>query len=204
MYDYGAKGYEETKTSLENANIPYFGYDNYYIYEVEGIKIGLAGIPGWSEEEAKANTEKAINYFHENETNIIIISYHWGIEREYKQNATQENIARFAIDSGADLILGHHPHVLQGIEKYKDKYIVYSLGNFVFGGNKNPSDKDTMIFQQTFRLENGKITDTSINIIPCSLSGQTDRNDYQPKVLENEEASRILKKIIDSSTNFEK
>ena len=61
-------------------------------------------------------------------------------------------LAHLAIDEGADLVIGHHPHVLQGIEKYKGKYIAYSLGNFCFGGNKNPQDKDTMIFQQTFTV----------------------------------------------------
>lgn len=172
IYDYGEKGYNDTILNLENAKIPYFGYENYSIVDVEGIEIGLAGIPGWDEATAKENTSKAIQYFHENNTDLIIISYHWGIEREYKQNATQENIARYAIDNGTDLVLGHHPHVLQGIERYNDKYIVYSLGNFVFGGNKNPSDKDTMIFQETFYYENDKLIDTSIEIIPCSLSSR--------------------------------
>jgi len=202
MHDYGVVGYEETKESLEKANISYFGYEDYKIYETKGIKIGLAGITGWNEETAKENTEQAIDYFHEKEIDIIIVSYHWGIEREYKQNGSQENIAKYAIDNGADLVLGHHPHVLQGIENYKGKYIAYSLGNFVFGGNKNPNDKDTMIFQITFQLENRKVTNISINIIPCSLSGKENKNDYQPRVLEGEEAQRVLKKVLNSSVNL--
>lgn len=203
IYDYGEKGYNDTILNLENAGIPYFGYENYSIVDVEGIEIGLAGIPGWDEATAKENTNKAIQYFHDNNVDLIIISYHWGIEREYKQNATQENIARYAIDNGADLVLGHHPHVLQGIEKYNDKYIVYSLGNFVFGGNKNPSDKDTMIFQETFYYESDKLIDTSIEIIPCSLSSKADLNDYRPTFLEGEEQKRVLKKVLNNSTNIE-
>lgn len=202
-FDYGNLGYEDTKKNLNDANIPFFGYDNYCIYDVNGIKVGLAGITGWTEEEAKVNTQNAMDYFQENQVDLKIISYHWGIEREPKQNATQENIARFAIDNGADLILGHHPHVLQGIEVYKGKYIVYSLGNFVFGGNRNPSDKDTMIFQQTFHFENEELTNTTINIIPCSLSGQTNKNDYQPRILEGEEREQVLKRVLQSSVNFE-
>lgn len=201
-YDYGEKGYNDTINILEKANIPYFGYENYSILEIEGIKIGLAGLTGWNEDVAKENTEKAIEYFQDNNIDLIIMTYHWGIEREYNQNEVQENIARHAIDSGADLVLGHHPHVLQGIENYKGKYIVYSLGNFVFGGNRNPSDKDTMIFQETFHYENGILKDTSINIIPCSLSSRTDLNDYQPKILDGEEQKRVLKKVLDSSTNL--
>ena len=115
----------------------------------------------------------------------------------------QENIARYAIDNGADLVLGHHPHVLQGIENYKGKYIVYSLGNFVFGGNKNPSDKDTMIFRETFTFQEGKLMDTKYEIIPCSLSSRTDLNDYQPTLLEGEEKTRVLKKVFENSTNIQ-
>lgn len=202
-HDYGEKGYNDTITNLENAGIPYFGYENYKIMEIEGKKIGLAGLTGWNEETAKQETDKAINYFHENQTDLIIMTYHWGIEREYNQNAGQVTIARYAIDQGADLVLGHHPHVLQGIEYYNGKYIVYSLGNFVFGGNRNPSDKDTMIFQETFHYENGILISTSINIIPCSLSSRKDLNDYQPTLLEGEEQEQVLKKVLKASTNLD-
>ena len=81
--------------------------------------------------------------------------------------STQERYGHAIIDAGADLVLGHHPHVLGGIEQYKGKYIVYSLANFCFGGNSNPNDKDTMIFQQTFVVDGaGNVSDGGINIIP--------------------------------------
>lgn len=93
-------------------------------------------------------------------------------------------------------MIGHHPHVLQGIEKYKDKYIAYSLGNFCFGGNSNPSDKDTIIFQQTFTIQNGTVQkDDQINIIPCSISSSASQNDYCPTVLEGEQKQKILDKL---------
>lgn len=202
-YDYGERGYLDTIKALDEYNVPYFGYDNYLIEEIDDIKIGMAGVLGWTEEEAQKETKKAITYFKENDVDLIIMTYHWGIERKDKQNSIQENIARYAISEGADLVLGHHPHVLQGIEYYEGKYIVYSLGNFVFGGNKNPSDKDTMIFQITYSYENNILKDTSINIIPCSLSSVQDKNDYQPTILEGEEKERVLNKIFKSSTNLE-
>ncbi len=200
-YDYGEEGYTDTIEALKKANIPYFGYEDYSIIEVQEMQIGLAGITGWDETSAKENTEKAIQYFHENNTDLIILTYHWGIEREYKQNVVQESIGRYAIEKGADLVIGHHPHVLQGIEQYQGKYIVYSLGNFVFGGNRNPSDKDTMIFQETFSFEDGVLIDTEINIIPCSLSSRSDLNDYQPVISQGSEYTRILEKVLESSTN---
>lgn len=202
-FDYGQTGLDDTRNALDEAEIPYFGYDNYTVFDFDGIEVGLAGITGWSEETAIANTDKAIEYFHQQNIDLIIINYHWGIEREYVQNTGQEKIARHAIDAGAHLVLGHHPHVLQGIECYKGKYIVYSLGNFVFGGNKNPKDKDTMIFQQTFHYENGILKDNSIELIPCSLSSVTDRNDYRPVPLEGEEKERVLKKVLDNSRNVD-
>ena len=90
--------------------------------------------------------------------------------------------------------------VIKGIEKYKGKYIAYSLGNFCFGGNSNPSDKDTMIFQQTFTFtKDGMKEDNVTNVIPCSLSSEKSRNNYQPTPATGEEAARILKKIEDRS-----
>lgn len=198
-YDYGENGYKDTINNLENASIPYFGNGEYAILESKGITIGLAGIKGWNETEAKKETEKAITYFKEMNTDKIIVSYHWGVEREYKENTIQTSIGHYAIDIGADVVLGHHPHVLQGIEEYKGKYIAYSLGNFVFGGNKNPSDKNTMILQIIFHYENGKYKETSIRIIPCSLSGEKDRNNYQPVPLEEKEYDEVLKRILEVS-----
>ena len=93
-------------------------------------------------------------------------------------------------------MLGHHPHVLQGIETYKGKKIVYSLGNFCFGGNSNPSDKDTMIFQQTFTVTGDDVAaDENINIIPCSISSESDYNNYQPTPASGEEKTRIEERI---------
>ena len=144
-------------------NIKYFGDSKYYIYEVKGIKIGLAGftyIETDTESNTKAKTDKAIKYFKDNNTDLIFITYHWGIEKELEQNSVQENMGRYAIDQGADLIIGHGPHRLQGIEEYNGKYIVYSLSNFVFGGHKNPSAKDTIIYQENFHYENNKLVKT--------------------------------------------
>ena len=109
-----------------------------------------------------------------------------------------------AIDEGADLVVGHHPHVLQGIEKYKGKYIVYSLGNFCFGGNSYPSDMDTMIFQQTFTIDSSGVQpDGQIHVIPCSISSASEYNNYQPTPAQGSEAERILTKINERSQLIE-
>ena len=196
--DYGTKSQEDTIKNLSNAGIATFGYENVVVVDVKGIKVGLTGIYELAEHEQKATQIKEnIQALKDAGAQIIIVNFHWGIEKEYTPNATQKKLAHLAIDEGADLVIGHHPHVLEGIEKYNGKYIAYSLGNFCFGGNKNPSDKDTMIFQQTFTIDtDGKVADDdSINIIPCSLSSSSNKNDYCPTPLEGDEAERVRQKI---------
>ncbi len=129
---------------------------------------------------------------------VILVSFHWGIERNYLPNQAQISLAHRAVDLGASLVIGHHPHVLQGIEAYNGVNIVYSLGNFCFGGNKNPSDKDTLIYQQTFTVRDGQVQidlENGVNLIPCSLSSQSSRNDYRPTPVSGSEAERILDKL---------
>ncbi len=63
---------------------------------------------------------------------LVVVSFHWGIEKEYTPTSRQRFLAHLAVDSGADLVVGHHPHVVQGLEIYKDRLIAYSLGNFAF------------------------------------------------------------------------
>ena len=196
--DYGTKSQEDTIENLSNAGIATFGYENVVVVDVKGIKVGLTGIYELAEHEQKATQVKEnIQALKDAGAQIIIVNFHWGIEKEYTPNATQKKLAHLAIDEGADLVIGHHPHVLEGIEKYNGKYIAYSLGNFCFGGNKNPSDKDTMIFQQTFTIDtDGKVADDdNINIIPCSLSSYSNKNDYCPTPLEGDEAERVRQKI---------
>ena len=196
--DYGTKSQEDTIENLSNAGIATFGYENVVVVDVKGIKVGLTGIYELAEHEQKATQIKEnIQALKDAGAQIIIVNFHWGIEKEYTPNATQKKLAHLAIDEGADLVIGHHPHVLEGIEKYNGKYIAYSLGNFCFGGNKNPSDKDTMIFQQTFTIDtDGKVADDdNINIIPCSLSSSSNKNDYCPTPLEGDEAERVRQKI---------
>ena len=138
----------------------------------------------------------------EKEPDLIIASFHWGDEGSPVPNETQIGLARLAIDNGADLVIGHHPHVLQGVEKYKGKYILYSLGNFCFGGNKNPKDKDTMIFKETFSFKNGKLYDDKASIIPCSVSSTGERNNFQPTPLSGAEFKRVKEKIRERSKGF--
>ena len=203
-HDYGDKSYTDTIETIEAAGIVSFGYDRTAVMDVNGIKVGLVGTYELAdgmgcEDEMIAN----IKSVEEQGAQIVIVSFHWGLERENYPTENQVNLAHSAIDNGADLVLGHHPHVLEGIEVYNGKNIVYSLGNFCFGGNSNPADKDTMIFQQTFTVENGELAaDNVTNIIPCSVSSESGYNNYQPTPLEGDEAERVLGRIEEYSSGL--
>lgn len=193
--DYGADSLADTVKTLEDEGITTFNGEDTKVLDINGVKVGLVGIYALNETRAK-EIEPAMEKVKEDGAELIIVNMHWGQEGAKTPNSTQRELAHKAIDLGADLVVGHHPHVLQGLEKYNGKYIVYSLGNFCFGGNRNPSDKDTMIFRQTFTLENGVAEDDdNIIIIPCSVSSVSGRNNYQPTPLEGDEADRVMDKI---------
>ena len=199
MFDYFQKGYEDTIETLNNSSVGYFGYDNRVIIDVKGIKVGLAGFHigggGWSGKKKEiTNALEALRP----EADIVVISFHWGIEGNYRESGDQRSLAHYAIDNGADLVLGHHTHTLQPIETYKGKTIAYSLGNFCFGGNRNPKDKDTIILRQTFIFDPESLELLEMPepiIIPASVSSVKDRNDYRPTVVEGADAERVMKKV---------
>lgn len=167
--------------------------------EIKGVKVGLLGTYELDTHEAcEEDMIKNIQSLQEQGAQIIIASFHWGIERANIPNETQVKLAHSAIDHGADLVLGHHPHVLQGIETYKGKNIVYSLANFCFGGNSSPSDMDSMIYQQTFTLEDGELTEENVtNIIPVKVSSSWEQgiNDYQPVPVEGDTGEAIISRL---------
>ena len=193
--DFGAKGLADTKRTLKKRGIAYCQNTTIAYKTVKGVKVAFLGfdeVDGVTKKQVKAGIKKAKKA----NAQIIVVSFHWGIERDYYPAKVQKQLGRYAIDCGASLVLGHHPHVLQGIEEYKGRYIVHSLGNFCFGGNTNPKDKDTMIFQQTFTVKGGKLAKKdNARIIPCSLSGSKTTNTFQPRVLKGSEKKALIKKM---------
>jgi len=201
IYDYLEQGFNDTLSTLEAAGILYSGEGYIAYFSIKGFIVASLGFRGWSisikdqvGQEIKKACEKA---------DIVIVSFHWGQERSNYPNAVQRELGRYAIDQGADLVAGHHPHVIQGIEKYKGRYIVYSLANFCFGGNRNPSDKDTFIFQNCFTFNGDELKNVKGMIIPCQVSSLKEVNDYQPTILEGKEKERVLNRILKYSRELE-
>ena len=203
-HDYGDQSFDDTLAALDDTGIVHFGYDETAVMDVKGIKVGLVGIYElYDHLEREQQLKDNIAKVKADGAQLIVVIFHWGNETETVPDSNQTTLGRIAIDEGADLVCGHHPHVLQGIETYKDRNIVYSLGNFCFGGNSSPSDMDTMIYQQTFTIDaDGVKKDNVTNIIPCSISSAAydGYNNYQPTPAEGDEATRILGKINERSS----
>ena len=194
-YDYGKIGYTDTVSALKKVQIGYFGEDITYYTTVNDIRVAVLGVKGWVSNQSVKNTIKKRMDEAKKQADLIIVEFHWGIERENYPNGTQKELAKYAVDQGAHLILGSHPHVIQGIGNYKGANIVYSMGNFCFGANKNPADKDTFIYQETFALTADGIVSEGSKVIPCRISSTTSRNNYQPTVLEGTEKTRVLGRL---------
>ena len=203
-HDYGDQSFDDTLAALDDAGIVHFGYDETAVMDVKGIKVGLVGIYElYDHLEREQQLKDNIAKVKADGAQLIVVIFHWGNETETVPDSNQTTLGRIAIDEGADLVCGHHPHVLQGIETYKGRNIVYSLGNFCFGGNSSPSDMDTMIYQQTFTIDaDGVKKDNVTNIIPCSISSAAydGYNNYQPTPAEGDETTRILGKINERSS----
>lgn len=212
--DYGEEGSQDTVQTLTEEGIVYAYDSNTGIYETpEGIRIGFVSVNEvyWGAGVEKT-LEQGISQLREAGADLVFACCHWGIERDNYPEDYQTTLGRKCIDWGADLVIGHHPHVLQGIDQYMGKYIIYSLGNFCFGANRNPKDKDTMIFQQTFTLKLSADTAESkgrftvvpgeAKIIPCSISSITSRNNFQPTPLSGENAKRVIGRINEYSTAY--
>ena len=199
MRDYGIAGHNSTREALKAAGIPYFGYGDTYIHEHQGLKIGFSGIretiwrqkPGLPGEEIAALKEAGCDY--------IVYTIHAGKEYSRTHNELQEKIARSVIDAGADIVIGMHPHVVQGIEKYNGGLIVYSLGNFSFGGNLKLTEFDGLAVQVILDFEDRELKETTLKLIPLLTSGTEPANDFRPIPALGEDKERILELVQNDS-----
>ena len=198
--DYGAAGLKETARVLKKAGIGVSGYNVRYTTTVKGVKVCSLGFTKW--DHTPADIKKAVKAARK-KCDLLIVSVHWGWEKKTAPDDQQRAMGRAAVDAGADLVIGTHSHVYGGIERYKGKYIIYSLGNFCFGGNPNPTDKRCLIFQQTFSYsrETG-ISDAGINIIPAKVSSSKKTNDYRPVLMGRAEGLSLLRAVAKVSRGF--
>ena len=200
--DYGQVGYDSTLATLQQAGIPYVERDNSCIFTTEnGLKIGMYGAVYYVLDTDVITA--GIESLAEQGCDLVIFAPHWGVEGTYRPTEVQVELAHAAIDAGADIVWGSHPHVLQPIETYNGGIIYYSLGNFSFGGNGYPWDLDTALLQQeVIRTADGTVTLGELTIVPASVSSIPDRNNYQPTPCElgTEMYDRVMQKLDGSFT----
>lgn len=197
--DYGQVAYDDTMALLDEAGVYYAEADKTVLFETQrGLKIGVLALYFPQKTDGIAESIKALR---EAGAELVIVCVHWGEEYHFKPNELQISVGHYAIDNGADIVYGQHPHVLQPVEEYNGGMIYYSLANFSFGGNPMPGDMDTAILQQkVIREADGTIRLGGLVKIPCYVSGTPKTgNDYQPMPMDPERDAeaydRVLRKL---------
>jgi len=203
--DFFDEGYADTLAALAACGIPHFGtlypdtkraQDRLGVYEVKGIKIGAVGFSYPQDSDVKKIAER-IQTLREEGCDLVVVALHWGREVQSSPQSWQFSYARKIIDAGADVIWGHHPHILQQVQFYNGKPIFYSTGNFTFG-SMSAVDPDTGIFQLQYEIEEEGIALKNFTVIPCRTQG---KGDYRPYPLTDpEEKKTMLKKLIYKKT----
>ena len=179
--DHGETGIEDTQRVLTQAGIVWSTEAYPAIYETKGVRIGMLAYQTFNGNYPRLMEKVPQDIaMMRQKSDIVIVSYHWGDELDYMPNSNQQDLGRLTIDSGADLVLGHHSHRINPIEQYNGKYIVYSLANFSFAGNNKPSDMSSFIFQTRFSFKDGQAAPQGFRIVPMRISSKTDYNDFIP------------------------
>ena len=199
--DYGTKGRDDTIANLVAAGITVSGNGKLAVYEKNGIKGGMTGYC-FPYKDGKKDISKDVKGLRDMGCQIVIASFHWGSEYREDFTGEQRTIGRAAIKAGADIVVGHHPHIVQGIEAYNDSYILYSVGNLVFGGNVDPDDRDAYAARVTFTVHEDHAEAPEVVIVPLRLTALSDGTDYRPVLAEGDEADRIVNRILKRSSNM--
>ena len=199
-HDYGNSGYSDTKAALESAGICWFDVNASAMWEnSEGLRIGFIGVDG----SLSGNRNKAFirqaQRLRAYGCAVVITVMHAGEEYSCTPPSKyQKQITDRAVPY-SDLIIGHHPHVVQGYTVLDGVPVVYSLGNCVFGGNTRPKDLDALSVQAVLHFTDGAPDRMDLHFYPISVTSDSRYNNYSPRLLSGKDAERVLKKMADST-----
>ncbi len=192
-HDYLQAGFNDTVAHFRKARVSVFYQNVPYITTLRGVEtviIGDCTVVGENTTRIDGAPQRVLQEIkrYKKPGNVVIVVMHWGSELATVPFAWQQALGRKFIDAGADAVVGHHPHVVQGIERYKGRYIAYSLGNFAFGGNSLARHPETFILRLRFHVEAGKTSAQEAFLVPCRTTSSMARNaagvlknDYQPR-----------------------
>ncbi len=197
--DFGKQGRESTRAALEAGNIAFSGYTYRYIYEKDGWKIGFAGCRETTWLERKTPMYNDLKALKKAGCDVIVYSCHWGKEYSPTHNKKQERMADYAIRYGADIVVGTHPHCVQGIEQRGKGVVIYSLGNLVFGGTHDMTTFDALVVQAALRFGDKGYEGVTLRLMPVLTSSDRPRNNFQPEWAQGEDYARMMLLVQDES-----
>ena len=193
--DYGTAGRDATRQALEAAGMPYSGFGYTYVWEQDGHKIGFAGCRETIYKSDKDVIRRDVAALRQAGCDVIIYSCHWGKEYRATHNDMQEEMARAAMLAGVDIIVGAHPHVVQGLGTAGNTVAIWSLGNLMFGGTHDMTTFDATLAQVRLRFSGDAYIGCTVSYIPILTSSADPNNDFHPIVAEGADKERILQKI---------
>ncbi len=199
IMDYGDEGYKDTVNTVANSGLKYGTDDNIIRLEKNGFKIAVICTGLWSEYNV-TNTLRRLEKV-KAESDFQVVFFHGGTERLHAPEEEKVDAAHKFVDNGADLVVGGHPHVLQPREIYNGVEIIYSVGNFCYGGALRPENR-TIIYQYTLTVnpEGLTVVNKASNIIPCYVyTGNS--NNYQPAVIENSAHKQTVLDFMEGKTD---
>lgn len=205
-FDYGIAGYRSTIKALDDRGLDWFATTDEgiktWVFEKNGIKVGFTGCNITYFYRKPEKLKESFEELKTKDCDFIVGVMHGGHEYGAMQNKRIIRFAKFLADQGAGLVVGHHPHVLHGMEIYNNATILYSLGNFSFGGNAELRSHRTAIAQATLRFdEKGNYVEHQVNILPAHTSGTLEYNNYQPVLVGGDEAQAIVD-LVSSMSDF--
>lgn len=187
--DCGESGYEDTVNTLNSNGMKAFGEGLYATWQKDGMQVGVTGIYDPDEDLIK----EAVDGLKEEGTNLIVLVFYWAEDSGDTPSAEQIRTAHAAIDAGANIVIGYGTEHMQGIEYYKNSPVVYSLGNFCYGGESYPTEYDTVILQIKATVnEERNYANAELTAIPCSISSDETYNTYQPTPITGDRADLTL------------
>ena len=200
--DYGTKGRDATRQALEAAGVSYSGYGYVYVWEKDGHKIGFAGCRETTYKSDRDVIRRDVAALRRAGCEVVIYSCHWGKEYSASHNDMQEEMAREAMLAGVDILVGAHPHVVQGVASAGGTVVLWSLGNLMFGGTHDMSTFDATLGFLRLRFREGEYVGCTVSCIPILTSSSAPANDFHPIIASGQDRERILQKI-QADTPFE-
>lgn len=196
--DFGKPGLDSTRDTLRAAGVGYCVDKEVFFFEKAGARVAFLGFWETSFRQHKTWLAQEIARLKtEERCAAVVVVYHGGSEYRPKHARSQQEDMRWAVDAGADLVVGHHPHVLQGMEIYRNRQIFYSLGDFCYGGNRKPREIEypTMVLGVELGVDAQGLVYQQATIHPARISATAPRNNYQPYLVAGEQAADVMQRI---------